>query len=77
MKIERNCQGILQSNKMPGSITNRSTVGEYNNKKECMWLSQSKVVKDFRGSATIKRTANEYHNQMDFQNDCQGVPQSI
>ena len=25
-----------------------------------------KVVKELRGSATIKRTAKEYHNQMDF-----------
>ena len=44
-------------------------------------------LKGLPGSATINRTDNEYHNQMNFreyynqkdcniQNDCQGVPQS-
>ena len=55
-----------------------------------MWLSQSKVVKELPGSATIKRCAKEFLNQMDLgnitiertardchiQNDCKGVPQS-
>ena len=69
------------------SQTNKSTVREYNNKKECMWLPQSKVVTELPSSATIKKTAKEFCNQMDLgsftiernardchiQNDCLGV----
>ena len=57
---------MAQSSKEPGSITNKSNVREYNNKKECMWLLQSNVVKELLGSVTIKWTAKEFHNQMDL-----------
>ena len=55
-----------------------------NNETNYQGVSQ---LKGLPGSATIKRTAKEYHNQINFreyynkkdcniQNDCQGVPQS-
>ena len=52
---------------------------ECNNQKNYQGVSLLKGLPD---SATIKRAAMEYHNQMDFreycniQNDCQGVLQS-
>ena len=57
---------------------------ESDNEKNYQGVSQ---LKGLQGSATIKRTHKEYHNQMNFreyynqkdcniQNDCKGVPQS-
>ena len=82
---------MSQSSKEPGSITHKSTVKEYNNKIRIhVTITIKSSQRTSTGSATIKRCAKEFHNQVDLgnitiertardcriQNDCKGVPQS-
>ena len=65
----KECQEVPQSNKLQGSITNKSTARGITIKKECMRLSKSKElpwgakIKRIARDTTIWRTAKEYHNQ--------------